>query len=136
MERLKATKNRLHEGAGGVTRRRAFTGVGRYPGTLQTATADLNPEGTDYILAPDSAPPHPPLLATLQKLLTESPAPLSRRELVARWPGDAPCEDTLWRTLARGVQHGLFVVTGAGTKTEPFCYGIASATNAPERVAG
>src|SRR5205823_10138058 len=55
----------------GVTRRRTFTGVGRYPGTLQTATAELNPEGTDYVLLPASPSPHPPLLATLQILLSE-----------------------------------------------------------------
>src|SRR5206468_1640876 len=77
----------------GVTRRRTFTGVGRYPGTLQTATAELNPEGTDYVLLPDIPPPHPPLLATLQTLLSESPTPLTRQELLARWPGDAPRED-------------------------------------------
>jgi hypothetical protein len=111
-----------------VTRRRTFTGVGRYPGSLQSATADLNPEGTDYILLPDSAPSHPPLLATLQTLLCESPTPLTRRELIARWPSDPPREDTLWRTLTRGVQRGFFIVTGAGTKTEPFRYGIASQT--------
>jgi hypothetical protein len=124
------------EGAGGVTRRRSFTGVGRYPGTLQAAVADLNPEGTDYILAADSAPPHPPLLATLQTLLSESPIPRNRRELLARWPGDAPHEDSLARTLARGVQRGLFVVTGAGTKTDAFRFGIASRMNAPARAAG
>src|SRR5258708_2437143 len=61
-----------------ATRRRTFTGVGRYPGTLQTATAELNPEGTDYLLLPDSSPPHPPLLTTLQTLLAESPTPLTR----------------------------------------------------------
>src|SRR5438094_8536417 len=44
----------------GVTRRRTFTGVGRYPGTLQTATAELNLEGTDYVLLPDRPPPYPP----------------------------------------------------------------------------
>ena len=35
-----------------MTRRRTFTGVGRYPETLQTATAELNPAGTDYVLQP------------------------------------------------------------------------------------
>ena len=112
----------------GVTRRRTFTGVGRYPGTLQTATAELNPEGTDYVLLPDSPPPHPPLLATLQTLLSESPTPLTRQELLARWPGEAPREDTLWRTLARGCEQGLFVRSGTGTKTDAFRYGVGSQT--------
>jgi hypothetical protein len=106
----------------GLTRRRSFTGVGRYPGTLQTATAELNGEGTDYLLLDNSAAPHPRLLVTLQTLLTESPTPLSRRALLERWPGAAPRPDTLWRTLSRGVERGLFVVSGTGTKTDAFRY--------------
>ncbi len=116
----------------GATRRRTFTGVGRYPGTLQAAHAELNPDGTDYVLLPDSTPPpHPPLLATLQALLAASPTPLTRRELLACWPGEAPREDTLWRTLARGCEVGLFVRTGAGTKTDPFRYAGASCSTGP-----
>src|SRR6266852_1265497 len=38
------------------TRRRHFTGVGRYPGTLQHVVAELNPEGTDYLLLSDALP--------------------------------------------------------------------------------
>jgi hypothetical protein len=57
-------------------------------------------------------------------------------ELVARWPGDAPREDSLWRTLARGVQQGLFSVTGGGTKTDPFRYGIAGPKQEGEQAAG
>src|SRR4029077_2054598 len=45
---------RPHEGSGDGTRRRNFTGVGRYPGPLQATTAELNAEGTDYILVPGS----------------------------------------------------------------------------------
>lgn len=119
-----------------VTRRRTFTGVGRYPGTLPSATAELNPEGTDYVLVADCPTPRPPLLAILQTLLTESPTPLTRRELLARWPGAVPREDTLWRTLARGVERGLFVVSGAGTKTDAFRYGLVSQTNPTEPAAG
>ena len=48
-----------------MTRRRTFTGLGRYPETLQAATAELNPEGTDYVLLPDHPALHPPLLSTL-----------------------------------------------------------------------
>jgi AAA domain len=108
----------------GKTRRRTFTGVGRYPGTLETATAELNPEGTDYLFLPDSPAPHSPLLSTLQTLLTESPTPLTRRELLERWPGTAPRADSLWRTLARGIELGLFTGAGKGTKTEPFRFTV------------
>ncbi len=120
----------------GVTRRRTFTGVGRYPDTLPSATAELNPEGTDYVLLPDSPEPHAPLLGTLQTLLSDSPTPLTRRELLARWPGEAPREDTLWRTLTRGCERGLFVRSGEGTRTEPFRYGVASPTTPTDPAAG
>jgi hypothetical protein len=120
----------------GATRRRTFTGVGRYPDTLQTATAELNVEGTDYVLLGDSPPPHPPLLGTLQTLLTESPTPLTRRELLARWPGDAPREDTIWRTLARGCELGLFVRSGAGTRADAFRYAVASRTKPTDPAGG
>jgi hypothetical protein len=65
----------------GKTRRRTLTGVGRYPETLQPATAELNRAGTDYLLLPDSPAQHPPFLTTLQTLLTQSPTPLTRRGL-------------------------------------------------------
>jgi hypothetical protein len=120
----------------GVTRRRTFTGVGRYPDTLQAASAELNPEGTDYLLLEGSAPPQPPLLATLQALLAASPTPLTRQELLARWPGAPPRADTLWRTLARGAERGLFTVTGSGTKADAFRYGVARTTQPPDLTAG
>jgi hypothetical protein len=109
--------------------------VGRSSSTLQTATAELNPEGTDYVLLPDSPLPHPPLLATLQRMLTESPTPLTHRELLARWPGDAPREDTLWRVLARGCELGLFARSGTGTKSDAFRYGMASQTKPTDSAA-
>jgi len=89
----------------GMTRRRTFTGVGRYPETLQSASAELNLEGTDYVLLEANASAHAPLLATLQALLMDSPTSLTRQELLARWPGAAPRQDTLWRTLARGIKR-------------------------------
>jgi hypothetical protein len=117
-------------GVGGEgCRRRIFTGVGRYPETLQTATAELNPEGTDYVLLPDSPAPPPPLLNTLQTLLTASPTPLTCRELLDRWPAPAPRPDSLWRTLRRGVELCLFTPTGKGTKTEPFRFTVVRQTN-------
>ena len=38
------------------TRRRHFSGVGRYPGPLQHVAAELNPEETDYRVLADRAP--------------------------------------------------------------------------------
>jgi hypothetical protein len=121
---IEMTIPRGHE----TTRRRTFTGVGRYPETLQTVSAELNPEGTDYVLLPDSLAPHPPLLSTLQILLTESPTPLTRRELLDRWPGAGPHIDSLSRTLARGIELGLFTGAGKGTKAEPLRFTVVRRT--------
>jgi hypothetical protein len=71
-----------------LSRRRDFHGVGRYPGTIRHVAAELNPEGTDYVLLPDT-PPEPamgPALETLRQLLGQSPALLTRQEILARWP--------------------------------------------------
>jgi AAA domain len=113
------------------TRRRHFHSVGRYPGTLQHIAAELNPEGTDYLVLPDEAPTAGLLAAleTLHRLLAESPAPLTRPEILARWPdGEPPPRaDSLWRMLARGCDLGLIVRSGAGNKAEAFRYGPAPA---------
>jgi hypothetical protein len=114
------------------TRRRTFTGVGRYPGTLEAVSAELNAGGTDYRVLPDGTPPCPPLFATLEALLRASPVPLTRQELLARWPEPAPRPDTLWRALARGVERGLFIVRGAGTRTDALRYGLACQGRPPE----
>jgi hypothetical protein len=111
------------------TRRRHFHGVGRYPGTLQHVAAELNPEGTDYLLLPDDLPEAalPPALETLRQLLRQSPTPLTRQEILARWPEDQPPPraDSLWRSLTRGCELGILVRTGAGNKAEAFRYGLA-----------
>jgi hypothetical protein len=114
------------------TRRRTFSGVGRYPGTLQAVSAELNAEETDYGLLPGGPPPGPPLFATLEALLRASPVPLTRRELLARWPEPAPRPDTLWRALTQGVERGLFIVRGAGTRTDALRYGLAGQGQPPD----
>jgi hypothetical protein len=111
------------------SRRRHFSGVGRYPGTLQHVAAELNSEGTDYLLLADQPRDAalPPVFETLRQLLSQSPAPLTRQEILARWPdGERPPRpDSLWRSLARGCELGILVRTGAGNKGEALRYGLA-----------
>jgi hypothetical protein len=114
------------------TRRRTFSGVGRYPGTLGAVSAELNAEGTNYRVLAGGPPPGPPLFATLEALLRAGPVPPTRRELLARWPEPAPRPDTLWRALTHGVLRGLFVVRGAGTRTDPLRYSLAGPGRPPE----
>jgi hypothetical protein len=111
------------------TRRRHFHGVGRYPGTFQHVAAELNPEGTDYLLLAD-APAEaalPPTVEMLHQLLSQSNTPMTRQEILARWPqGEPPPRpDSLWRTLTRGCELGVLVRTGEGNKAEAFRYGVA-----------
>jgi hypothetical protein len=118
----------------GCPRCRHFHGIGRYPGTLPFVAAELNAEGTDYLVLPD-APPQPardPALETLRQLLSQSPTPLTRQEIVARWPATEPPPrpDSLWRCLMRGCELGLFIRTGAGNRAEAFRYGLAERESA------
>jgi hypothetical protein len=110
-------------------RRRDIYGVGRYPGTLQQVSAELNAEGTDYIVL-DPALPEPaswPLLDSLLRVLTQSATPLTRQEILARWPETEapPRADSLWRALTRACDQGLLIRSGEGTKTDAYRYALA-----------
>lgn len=113
-----------------LTRRRHFHGVGRYPGTLQFVAAELNPEGTDYIVLSEGAPAAglAPCLETLRQLLKESPYPLTCQEILDCWPETEPRPraDSLRRTLKHGCELGVLVREGEGTKAEAFRYGAAN----------
>ena len=113
-----------------LSRRRHFHGLGRYPGTLQHVIAELNSEGTDYELLLDDPKQasRPPSLETLKQVLSQSPDPLTRQEILAHWPESEPPPraDSLWRTLTHGCELGIFIRTGEGTKAEAFRYGPAS----------
>ncbi len=53
--------------------------------------------------------------------------PLTRKEILSRWPqGEPPPRpDSLWRSLTRGCETGLFIRSGEGTKAEAFAYELA-----------
>jgi hypothetical protein len=91
---------------------------------MQSVTAELTLDGTDYVIVPDGSPPAAPLLATVQVPLAASPTPLTHRELLERWPDEPLRQDSLWRALNRGVEEGVFVVSGSGTRTDAFRYSI------------
>jgi hypothetical protein len=118
-----------------LSRRRIFFGVGRYPGTLQHVAAELNPEGTDYLPLADGPPEaaHSQALETVLHVLGVSPGPLTRQEILARWPGGAPPRaDSLWRCLDRGCELGVLVRTGEGTRRDAFRYAVAQREHAEE----
>ncbi len=114
------------------TRRRRFQSTGRYPDIPQCIVAELNADGTDYVLlADDDQAEGADEAAVLDKvlaLLREKPTPLTRDEILAAWPAASPppTAHTLWRWLNRGVERGLLIRSGAGTKKEAFRYGVAA----------
>jgi hypothetical protein len=57
--------------------------------------------------------------------LAASPAPLTHKDLLTRWPGEPPREDSVWRALARGLETGLLDMTGEGTKNDPRRFTLA-----------
>src|SRR5262249_18617513 len=115
-----------------TTRRRHFHGVGRYPGMLQQAAAELSPDGTDYLLLPEDQPEPAlaPLIETVQQLL-----PLTRQEILGRWPESEPPPrgDSLWRTLMRGCERGSSSAAARGTRRRRFGMGWCRALRAPGR---
>jgi hypothetical protein len=120
-----------------LTRRRHFHGVGRYPGTLQHVAAELNCEGTDYLMLPDAAPNAAvaPALISVRQILSQSPGPLTCQELLAHWPeSEPPRTDSLSRALTRGCELGILVRTGAGTRAESFRYALALGPPAGDRI--
>src|SRR5262249_24776184 len=114
---------------GRFTRIRHFLGVGRYPGTLRHVAAELSPEGDDYLPLPDEPPEEAPIptLDAIHHALRESPSPLTRQDILTRWPGGEPrpTANGLWRALMRGCQLGILARTGAGTRIQTFRYGLA-----------
>ena len=122
----------IPRGTAPPTRRRIFTGVGRYPGTLDAVSAELNAEGTDYRVLPGDTPPAPPLFATLEALLRASPVPLTRRELLARWP--ATCPAARHALAGAGARRRTRPVhrPGRGTRTDALRYGLADQGDSPD----
>jgi hypothetical protein len=108
------------------TRRRDFDGFGRFPGMLGHVAAELSSDGADYLLlSNDLDNALTPNLDMLRQILHQSPQPLTRQEILDRWPTTTPpAGNTLWRALTSGCDQGLLVRTGAGTKAEAFRYGV------------
>jgi hypothetical protein len=67
----------------------------------------------------------PPLSAIAEALLASSPTPLTHQGLLARWPAPAPHPNSLHRTLAAAARAWRFTMTGNGTRSEPFRFGLA-----------
>jgi hypothetical protein len=86
---------------------------------------ELTADGTDYVgFGPSAEPDFERGWPVLQGLLEQAEKPLTRRELLRRWPeeGMRPAKLTLWRRLDRTVQEGWVLQDGLGTRKEPYRY--------------
>jgi hypothetical protein len=70
---------------------------------------------------------------TLEQLIRESSEPITRLEMLARWPANqtTPHPDSRTRCLTRACERGLITRTGTGSKSNPFRYSIAPIQPAP-----
>jgi len=115
-----------------ATRRRELHGIGRYPETPRRLLLEMNADATDYAVLAEPPPGDPGFAAALAHLcavLGGSPTPLSRHEILARWPVGvpAPAAVTLWRWLERACTMNVLLRQGEGNKADAFRYGLAGA---------
>ena len=72
---------------------------------------------------PSGAPAH----GTIRQILSASPEPLTRQEILARWPESEPPPraDSRWRILTRACALGILARTGESTRLEALGYTLA-----------
>ncbi len=106
-------------------RRRKLRAFSRFEETPRRRVIELTADGTDYLCHGDffDAEYHQSW-QTVQQVLEEAPHPLTRRQILDRWPADLrrPEETTLWKWLERAREKGLVCCAGTGRKNDPFRY--------------
>jgi len=106
--------------------RRWLHGFSRYQETPRQICFEMNVTETDYqvISDQDVSDDFSANWDKIEAVLTAAGAPLTRQEVLARWPAErnSPHAGTLWRWLNRAQELGLVVMTGHGTKLEPCQY--------------
>ena len=116
---------RLPHGDAG-SRRRRLSGFSRFAETPRQMHLELNDAGDDYqvLLDQDIHDDFRMIWDTIAAILQAAEQPLTRQELLARWPRDrvAPHVASLWRWLLRADMLGLLVREGEGTKHGAFRY--------------
>jgi hypothetical protein len=106
-------------------RRRRLRAYSRHEATRPCWIIELTAVGTDYrALGVSAEPDFERGWAILQGLFASAERPLTRRELLQRWPDPIlkPARPTLWKWLDRVVQDGRVERTGLGSRREPYRY--------------
>jgi hypothetical protein len=106
-------------------RRRRISAYSRYAQTPRHLIAELNAEGTDYLVRTDAA--GAPLVQPwpqMQHVLGNATDRLTQQAILQRWPveGEAPDRSTVSRWLNRAAGQGLVRRSGSGYRGDPFVY--------------
>ena len=106
-------------------RRRRLLAWSRHDATPRQLLVEMTADGADYVPAQDDAPAAS-LAATVRRLLAAEPN-LTARDLLSRWPPDAPrpSPPALHRHLSQAVERDEIICTGAGHRYEPYRYRVA-----------
>ena len=117
-----------HPGGNPFTRRRKLFGWSRHEETPRQMLIELSGDGLAYERLADTGDDFHSHWDTMRTLLAAAGEPLTQQQLRAAWPpGMArPHATTLWRWLDRAVELGLACRGGAGTKTDPYRYGLGN----------
>jgi hypothetical protein len=112
-----------------ATRRRELHGIGRYPELPRRLLLEMTDDATDFAVLAEplqSEPAFAAALAHLCAVLRGSPTPLTRPEILARWPHavPAPAAVTLWRWLDLACAMNVLLRQGEETKADAFRYGL------------
>jgi hypothetical protein len=110
-------------------RRRQLVAWSRFDATPRRRIIELNAAGTDYLClgdldpAADTSGPHP----ALPEIFATTTAPLTRAEVLARWPRKypTPTPATLGRWLDHALDVGLLHRDGTGRKNDAYLYRLS-----------
>jgi hypothetical protein len=106
-------------------RRRLLRSFSRHPTTPPSLVIEWTPDGADYqSLGTSVELDYERGWPLLHAILDDSEGPLTRRDVLRRWPESAwaPSKLTLWKWLSRAVQEGRVLQDGRGTRRDPFRY--------------
>jgi hypothetical protein len=106
-------------------RRRLLRSFSRHAATPPSLFIEWTADGTDYrSLGTSAEPNYEHGWPVLQAVLDQAEGPLTRREILRRWPDSAPAPAklTLWKWLGRAVDEGHVLRDGRGTRREPYRY--------------
>jgi len=106
-------------------RRRKLTAFSRYPETPPRLAIELTADGTGYVDLGDFLGREPDRgWHLVSQVLSASPEPLTRHEILARWPVTErrPHKVTLWQWLDRAAADGRVMRLGTGHRDKPYRY--------------